>query len=138
MNEGTLFTALSGIKEAYERVADDDVDGGGDDEKIRAIESGSVELEIQREADVVVVTAFAAKGLKDMDAFGANDVFLSVTLNDSRARQTSVIEGGGANCEWGNNGQGERLVFKKFVGSIESIGIFCFDDDGSEGCARLR
>ena len=134
MNEGTLFTALSGIKEAYERVADDDDD---DDAKIRAFESGSVELEIQREADMVMVTAFAAKGLKDMDAFGENDVFLSVTLNDSRARQTSVIEGGGASCEWGSDGQGERLVFKKFVGSIESVGIFCFDDDGSERCACL-
>ena len=42
-----------------------------------------------------------------------------------------------SDSEWGSDGQGERLVFKKFVGSIESVGIFCFDDDGSERCACL-
>ena len=88
---------------------------------------------IRRVKSTVVVTVLRCKGLKDMDTFGNNDVFVRVRINnrDSLQQQTPTLFDTGSTAIWGD-GKGHNLIFED-APQLEKVEFFAYDVDGEEG-----
>jgi hypothetical protein len=74
------------------------------------------------------VIVVEARDLKKMDAFGKNDVYVSLTIpGSSNSQRTVTVEGGGAAPTWGG-GVGEGLAFLVPV-CPASVQLQAFDED---------
>jgi Ca2+-dependent lipid-binding protein len=82
---------------------------------------------------LLLLTVIEAEGLKKMDLFGQNDVYVSASLKKTESdvveQRTSTIEGGGSAPRW-KGGQGETLSFEGVdPDSLPKLGVSVFDED---------
>jgi hypothetical protein len=96
---------------------------------VKAKVTGKLEVVIRRVERTVVVTVMSCKGLKDMDHFGKNDVFVKVRINDrdDKEQKSTTLFNSGANAIWGM-GKGENLVFEN-TPQLEQVDFSVYDED---------
>lgn len=82
---------------------------------------------------LLLLTVIEAEGLKKMDMFGKNDVYVTASLKKTETDvvelRTSTIEGGGSDPRW-KGGQGETLSFDGVdPDSLPVLRVSVFDED---------
>jgi hypothetical protein len=101
----------------------------------KGAKAGKINFTVRRANQQVAVTLFRAKGLRNMDFLGKNDVYSVVSVN-GRSQRSETMDDVGANPVWGEHdafGKEVQNVGLTFVWddieAVESIAIQVYDED---------
>ena len=98
----------------------------------RPEKTGKLRFKLQQQGSIVTATILAARGLKDLDFMGKNDVYVIVIVNGELIEKTVTNKNAGANTTW-NGSDGEILQFELGDSALDSIELQVFDFDEDFG-----